>query len=77
MDKSDRGCIFIVGWNEDVANVMLVHSTKQTILCLIEIKDSKRRFFCCFVYAANSGKERRLLWKELGKYKRMIDDKPW
>ncbi|GKA36676.1 RNA-directed DNA polymerase, eukaryota, reverse transcriptase zinc-binding domain protein [Tanacetum coccineum] len=39
MDKSDRGCIFIVGWNEDVANVMLVHSTKQTILCLIEIKD--------------------------------------
>ncbi|GJW64567.1 RNA-directed DNA polymerase, eukaryota, reverse transcriptase zinc-binding domain protein [Tanacetum coccineum] len=47
------------------------------MLCLVEMKDSKCYFFCCFVYAANSGKERKIMWKDLGIYKRMIDDKPW
>ncbi|GJV32918.1 RNA-directed DNA polymerase, eukaryota, reverse transcriptase zinc-binding domain protein [Tanacetum coccineum] len=41
MDKSDKGCRIIVGWNEDDVNVNLIHSTKQTMLCLVEIKDSK------------------------------------
>ncbi|GJW07257.1 RNA-directed DNA polymerase, eukaryota, reverse transcriptase zinc-binding domain protein, partial [Tanacetum coccineum] len=77
MDKSDKGCRIIVGWNEDDVNVNLIHSTKQTMLCLVEMKDSKCYFFCCSVYAANSGKERKILWKDLGIYKRMIDDKPW
>nr|GEU28937.1 hypothetical protein [Tanacetum cinerariifolium] len=76
MDKSDRGCRIIVGWNEDDVNVNLIHSTKQTVLCLVEIKDSKCYFFCCFVYAANSGKERKILWNDLSIYKRMIGDKP-
>ncbi|GKE11414.1 RNA-directed DNA polymerase, eukaryota, reverse transcriptase zinc-binding domain protein, partial [Tanacetum coccineum] len=62
---SDRGCRIIVGWNEDDVNVNLIHSTKQTMLCLVEIKDSKCYFFCCFVYADNSGKERKILWKDL------------
>ncbi|GKE84698.1 hypothetical protein Tco_1558440 [Tanacetum coccineum] len=65
-NKSDRGCRIIIGWNEDDVNINLIHSTKQTMLCLVEIKDSKCYFFCCLVYAANSGKERKILWKDLG-----------
>ncbi|GJR27110.1 RNA-directed DNA polymerase, eukaryota, reverse transcriptase zinc-binding domain protein [Tanacetum coccineum] len=77
MNKSDRGCKIIVGWKEEDVNLMLIHSTKQTMLCLNEIKDSKNKFFYCFVYAANTGKERRILYKDLKNYRRMIDDKPW
>nr|GEY17072.1 RNA-directed DNA polymerase, eukaryota, reverse transcriptase zinc-binding domain protein [Tanacetum cinerariifolium] len=56
---------------------MVIHSSKQTILCLVEIVDSKQKFFCSFVYAANTGKERKHLWKELGRCKSFIKDKPW
>ena len=54
MKDSDRGCRIIVGWNEENVSVMPIHSSKQAILCVIEIKDSKNKFFCCFVYAANT-----------------------
>ncbi|GKA30765.1 RNA-directed DNA polymerase, eukaryota, reverse transcriptase zinc-binding domain protein [Tanacetum coccineum] len=69
MKDSDKGCRIIVGWNEEEANVMVIHSCKQAILCLNEIIDSKQKFFCSFVYVANSGKERKLFWKELGRCK--------
>ncbi|GKB34451.1 RNA-directed DNA polymerase, eukaryota, reverse transcriptase zinc-binding domain protein [Tanacetum coccineum] len=65
MDKCDKGCRIMVGWKEEDVNLMVIHSCKQAVLCLVEIKKSKNSFYCCFVYAANLGKERRLLWKEL------------
>ncbi|GJV71496.1 RNA-directed DNA polymerase, eukaryota, reverse transcriptase zinc-binding domain protein [Tanacetum coccineum] len=77
MEKSERGCRIAVGWNEDNVNVMIIHSSQQSILCLIVVKESKSKFYCCFVYAANLGKDRRSLWKELVQYKKFIDDKPW
>ncbi|GJU86061.1 RNA-directed DNA polymerase, eukaryota, reverse transcriptase zinc-binding domain protein [Tanacetum coccineum] len=77
MDKCDKGCRIVVGWNEDNVNIMVLHSSQQAILCLIELKDSKNKFFYYFVYAANSGKDRRVLWRDLKKYRRVIDDKPW
>ncbi|PWA47872.1 RNA-directed DNA polymerase, eukaryota, Reverse transcriptase zinc-binding domain protein [Artemisia annua] len=63
IQESTRGCRIIVGWNSDEVHVMLVHSSSQSMLCLIEITNSKTQFFCSFVYAANTGKERRELWK--------------
>ena len=75
--ESDRGCRIIVGWNEDHVNIMQLHSSKQTILCVIDIKDSKNKFYCCFVYAANTGRERKDLWKTLASYKSIINDSPW
>ncbi|GKA58052.1 reverse transcriptase domain-containing protein [Tanacetum coccineum] len=75
--KSERECMIGVGWNEDNVNVMIIHPSQQSILYLIKVKESKSKFYCCFVYAANSGKDRRSLWKELVQYKKFIDDKPW
>ncbi|GJT58325.1 RNA-directed DNA polymerase, eukaryota, reverse transcriptase zinc-binding domain protein [Tanacetum coccineum] len=77
IDKCDKGCRIIVGWKEEDVNLMVIQACKQAVLCLIEIKESNCKFYCYFVYAANFGKERRSLWRELGKYKRIIDDKPW
>ncbi|GJQ98690.1 RNA-directed DNA polymerase, eukaryota, reverse transcriptase zinc-binding domain protein [Tanacetum coccineum] len=77
IEKSERGCRIVIGWNEDNVNVMIIHSSQQSILYLIKVKESKSKFYCCFMYAANSGKDRRSLWKELVQYKKFIDDKPW
>ncbi|GKA49606.1 RNA-directed DNA polymerase, eukaryota, reverse transcriptase zinc-binding domain protein [Tanacetum coccineum] len=43
----------------------------------VRVKDSKNKFFCCFVYAANSRKVRRILWRDLNQLKRIINDNPW
>ncbi|GKD92488.1 RNA-directed DNA polymerase, eukaryota, reverse transcriptase zinc-binding domain protein [Tanacetum coccineum] len=39
------------------------------------MKDSDKS--CRIIYAANSRKEKKLLWKELGRCKGFIKDKPW
>ncbi|GKA90452.1 RNA-directed DNA polymerase, eukaryota, reverse transcriptase zinc-binding domain protein [Tanacetum coccineum] len=38
---------------------------------------TQTKFFCCFIYAANTGRERKELWKDLYRYKRIVDDNPW
>ncbi|GKE03761.1 RNA-directed DNA polymerase, eukaryota, reverse transcriptase zinc-binding domain protein, partial [Tanacetum coccineum] len=75
--ECDKGCRIIIGWNEEDVKVMVINSCKQAVLCLVEIIDSKQKFFCTFVYAANTGKKRKMLWRELCKCKSFIDDKPW
>ena len=35
------------------------------------------KIFCSFVYAANSGKERRELWKDLHIFKQLINNEAW
>ncbi|PWA79019.1 ATPase, F1/V1/A1 complex, alpha/beta subunit, Zinc knuckle CX2CX4HX4C [Artemisia annua] len=44
--ESDRGCRIIVGWNEDHVNLVQMHSTRQAMLCCIEFKDCKSKFYC-------------------------------
>ena len=66
-----------MGWNPDEVHAMLVHSSSQSMLCLIEITNSKTQFFCSFVYATNTGKERRELWRNLEKHKSLIKDDAW
>ena len=61
MKDSQRGCRIIVGWDANEVNVMQLHSSNQAILCQIEIKDTRESFFCCFVYASNSGKDIKVL----------------
>ncbi|GJZ45128.1 pentatricopeptide repeat-containing protein [Tanacetum coccineum] len=37
----------------------------------------KTKFFCSFVYAANHGKERAELWKDLAYQKKIVNGGPW
>ncbi|PWA89776.1 RNA-directed DNA polymerase, eukaryota, Reverse transcriptase zinc-binding domain protein [Artemisia annua] len=60
LNVSNKGCRIIIGWNHADVSVMPLHIDHQAILCVIEIKDSGTKHFCCFVYAANSGRERKL-----------------
>ncbi|PWA85285.1 DUF4283 domain-containing protein [Artemisia annua] len=50
---------------------------KQSLLCNISTNDAYTRMFCSFVYAANDGCERRVLWKDLEIYRRIVGKEPW
>ncbi|GKB85817.1 RNA-directed DNA polymerase, eukaryota, reverse transcriptase zinc-binding domain protein [Tanacetum coccineum] len=56
---------------------MVVHSPKHEILCLVEYVQRNVKFFCSFIYASNSGRERQELWKELQNHKGIIKNSPW
>ncbi|GKD96592.1 RNA-directed DNA polymerase, eukaryota, reverse transcriptase zinc-binding domain protein, partial [Tanacetum coccineum] len=47
------------------------------MLYYVEILSTQKSFFCTFIYAANKGKERRELWKDLRLYKRIMGDAAW
>ncbi|GJU03987.1 RNA-directed DNA polymerase, eukaryota, reverse transcriptase zinc-binding domain protein [Tanacetum coccineum] len=65
------------GWNRDEVNVLVVHSTRQMVLCLIENIQNHEKLYCSFIYAANSGMERRSLWNELQLAKCITNGVPW
>ncbi|GKB10355.1 RNA-directed DNA polymerase, eukaryota, reverse transcriptase zinc-binding domain protein [Tanacetum coccineum] len=71
------GCRIVVGWNPVVVRIMVIHESKQQMLCLIENIKDHSKVFCSFIYASNSSSERRELWKELDMDKNSISDNPW
>lgn len=77
IQHSTRGCRIIVGWNANEVNVMPVHTTNQAMLCAVETVDHQHRFFCCFIYATNFGKDRKSLWKTLECYRNIVCKDPW
>ncbi|GKB27644.1 RNA-directed DNA polymerase, eukaryota, reverse transcriptase zinc-binding domain protein [Tanacetum coccineum] len=77
MQYCDKGCRIIVGWNTFVVNIMVLHSARQSMLCILESVDNQFICFITLVYAANSGVDRRELWKELNKYKSIVNGRAW
>nr|GEW86093.1 hypothetical protein [Tanacetum cinerariifolium] len=54
-----------MGWDTNVVDIHVLFSSWQVMLCLVEIVQEKTKFLCSFVYAANNGKDRVELWKDL------------
>ncbi|GJY87257.1 RNA-directed DNA polymerase, eukaryota, reverse transcriptase zinc-binding domain protein [Tanacetum coccineum] len=73
----DKGCRIMIGWNSGNVVLNVVHSSKQSVLCEVAVVIGNTKMFCSFVYAANEGKERRLLWEDLQIYKRIVGNMPW
>ncbi|GJZ23061.1 RNA-directed DNA polymerase, eukaryota, reverse transcriptase zinc-binding domain protein [Tanacetum coccineum] len=69
--------LIIVGWNPNEMNMMLIHTSDQTMLYMVENICKKTRFYCCFTYDANAGKDRRSLWKTLRVYKNIVNGNSW
>ncbi|GJZ09215.1 glutathione S-transferase-like protein [Tanacetum coccineum] len=67
-----NGCRILIGWDKDLVNVMVLHCSKQAVLCQIEVLNSNIKCFCSFVYAANTGLERKILWRDLKAVKTII-----
>ncbi|GJX21845.1 RNA-directed DNA polymerase, eukaryota, reverse transcriptase zinc-binding domain protein [Tanacetum coccineum] len=56
---------------------MVLSMKNQDVFCLVEVLQSNVKFYCTFVYAGNSGIERRILWKELETQKNIVGNLPW
>ncbi|GJX73648.1 RNA-directed DNA polymerase, eukaryota, reverse transcriptase zinc-binding domain protein [Tanacetum coccineum] len=67
----------MVGWNDNLIDLMVVHSCKQSILCIIETIPKKVKLFCSIIYASNYGMERRELWKDLQVHKWIANTTYW
>ncbi|GJZ47930.1 RNA-directed DNA polymerase, eukaryota, reverse transcriptase zinc-binding domain protein, partial [Tanacetum coccineum] len=74
---STNGCRIMIGWDKDKVDVMVVHMTRQVMLVVIKIIKLKQKVFCSFVYASNSGIERRSMWNELRRFKAITSGCPW
>ena len=55
----------------------LVHATSQAMLYHIEILSTQKTLFCTFIYAANKGRDRKELWKDLVLFNRIVGQNPW
>nr|GFB18647.1 RNA-directed DNA polymerase, eukaryota, reverse transcriptase zinc-binding domain protein [Tanacetum cinerariifolium] len=44
---------------------------------MVEVLKSNTKFFLTFISAANHGRDRKKFWKDLGMYKRMIENEDW
>ncbi|GJU59398.1 RNA-directed DNA polymerase, eukaryota, reverse transcriptase zinc-binding domain protein [Tanacetum coccineum] len=74
---SSNGCRIMVGWNDNMVKVRILHLSRQSMLCDIENLYDQKRLFCSFIYASNYGGERRDLWKDLDLYSRITKGQPW
>ncbi|GKD20453.1 RNA-directed DNA polymerase, eukaryota, reverse transcriptase zinc-binding domain protein [Tanacetum coccineum] len=74
---STNGCRIMIGWDKDKVDVMLVYMTRQVMLVVVEIIKLKQKVFCSFVYASNSGIEKRSLWNDLRRFKAITSGCPW
>ncbi|GKA28993.1 RNA-directed DNA polymerase, eukaryota, reverse transcriptase zinc-binding domain protein [Tanacetum coccineum] len=75
--QSPTSCRIVVGWNTEEVDIMVGQSCSQTVLCLVEIAQTKVKFFVSFVDASNSCVERRSLWNELNMHKCSVNRRAW
>ncbi|GJZ97390.1 RNA-directed DNA polymerase, eukaryota, reverse transcriptase zinc-binding domain protein [Tanacetum coccineum] len=74
---STSGCRIMIGWDRDRVDIMVHHMTNQVMLVTIDFIKLKQKVLCSFVYASNSGVERRSLWDDLRRYKNITNGGPW
>ncbi|XP_022042279.1 uncharacterized protein LOC110944943 [Helianthus annuus] len=73
----NRGTRFMIGWDANMVDVMVLHQTDQVVHSQITFKLDRKSFFCSFVYAENHYNTRRELWNDLCKHNLFVGDKPW
>nr|GEX33296.1 hypothetical protein [Tanacetum cinerariifolium] len=57
--------------------LMIVHTSKQAIFCIVESLQRNVKFFRSFIYASNSGRERQEFWALLQVHKNIASQRPW
>ncbi|GJT96040.1 RNA-directed DNA polymerase, eukaryota, reverse transcriptase zinc-binding domain protein [Tanacetum coccineum] len=77
MSFCNKGCRIMVGWNDDVINLSVIHMARQSVLVKVVTRDGNMKLHGTFIYASNSGLERKELLKDLEIYKRIVGNEPW
>ncbi|KAJ9552677.1 hypothetical protein OSB04_016722 [Centaurea solstitialis] len=74
---SDYGTRILIAWDVAVVDVMVLELHGQFIHCEVKLRGLAQGFFLSFVYGANRGQDRRLLWSGLRKFRAILGNKPW
>ncbi|GJY32208.1 RNA-directed DNA polymerase, eukaryota, reverse transcriptase zinc-binding domain protein [Tanacetum coccineum] len=74
---SSKGCRIVVGWDCNNVTCTLVNATGQSMLYKVKFLSSHAIFFYTFIYAANKGRDRKELWKELSLNNRVVGKSAW
>ncbi|GJV21152.1 uncharacterized protein Tco_1370172 [Tanacetum coccineum] len=72
-----KGSQIILGWNDDIVDVMIMAQTNQVMHVQINIRADNKALFCSFIYADNYYVDRRALWNNLDAHALHMRDKPW
>ncbi|GKD29436.1 RNA-directed DNA polymerase, eukaryota, reverse transcriptase zinc-binding domain protein [Tanacetum coccineum] len=72
-----KGSRIIIGWNDNVVDVVVLSCTSQAIHTQVMHKADSKVMFCTFVYASNSYETRREFWYSLEMHKQFVNTRPW
>ncbi|KAJ9536674.1 hypothetical protein OSB04_un000147 [Centaurea solstitialis] len=75
--QSEFGTRILIAWDVAAVDVMVLEAHGQYIHCEVRLRDLPQAFFVSFIYGANRGQERKLLWSGLRKFKAIMGAKPW
>ncbi|GJV51073.1 sodium/hydrogen exchanger 6, partial [Tanacetum coccineum] len=73
----DKGSRIILGWNDDVVDVMIMSQTNQVMHVQVIWRADKQVLFCSFVYADNYYVNKRALWTCLKAHVVLMHNSPW
>ncbi|GJR88548.1 RNA-directed DNA polymerase, eukaryota, reverse transcriptase zinc-binding domain protein [Tanacetum coccineum] len=74
---SKKGCRIAIGWDANYVKCTQLNITEQSMLYHVEVLSTQQTLFCTFIYAANKGRDRKKLWKDLNLKKRVIGNASW
>ncbi|GJU85490.1 RNA-directed DNA polymerase, eukaryota, reverse transcriptase zinc-binding domain protein [Tanacetum coccineum] len=77
MDFKWKSTRIILGWNDDLVDVMIMAQTNQVMHVQVNIRSDNKALFCSTIYADNYYVSRRALWNNLVGHASLMRDKPW
>ncbi|GJV37057.1 sodium/hydrogen exchanger 6 [Tanacetum coccineum] len=72
-----KGSRIILGWNDDLVDVMIMAQTNQVMHVQVNTRVDHKTLFCSFVYADNNYIDRRVLWSNLVGHVGLMRNRPW
>ncbi|GKA28479.1 sodium/hydrogen exchanger 6, partial [Tanacetum coccineum] len=72
-----KGSRIILGWNDDLVDVMIMAQTNQVMHVQVNTRADHKTFFCSFVYADDYDIDRRMLWTNLVGHAVLMRNRPW
>ncbi|GKA95055.1 sodium/hydrogen exchanger 6 [Tanacetum coccineum] len=72
-----KGSRIILGWNDDLVDVMIMAQTNQVMHVQVNMCANHKTFFCSFVYADNYYIDHRVLWSNLVGHVGLMRNRPW
>ncbi|GJY88640.1 sodium/hydrogen exchanger 6 [Tanacetum coccineum] len=72
-----KGTRIILGWNDDIVDVMIMAQTNQVIHLQVNIQVGNKALFYSIIYADDYYVSRRVLWHNLVGHASLMHDKPW